>query len=142
MIVYKDKLEIENLLRKNGYRVTKGRVELLAFLKNKKIPLSISDIRRDMARSIDKVTLYRALEDFSKSKIVYKVNLHSTASYYEYIHTDHHHHHIVCEKCGSIEDIANCNQDTLQKNILKHSKSFNTINTHSLEFFGICKKCS
>jgi len=52
-----------------------------------------------------------------------------------------HHHHIVCEQCGALEDIENCNQVSLQKEILKHSKSFKVINSHSLEFFGICKNC-
>jgi Fur family ferric uptake transcriptional regulator len=91
---------------------------------------------------MDKVTLYRALEDFSKSKIVAKINLQDVAVYYEFLHTDHHHHHIVCEKCGKLEDIEHCSPLVLEKEILKHSKSFSSIASHSLEFFGVCKACS
>jgi Fur family ferric uptake transcriptional regulator len=138
----KDILASEALLQEHGYRLTPGRISLLIFLKKSMKPLSAGDIQKQLGHKMDKVTLYRALEDFAKSKIVAKINLQDTATYYEFIHEDHHHHHIVCEKCGKIEDIENCNQANLQKEVIKHSKSFTTINSHSLEFFGVCKACS
>jgi Fur family ferric uptake transcriptional regulator len=138
----KDILACEALLQEYGYRLTPGRIALLMFLKKAIKPLSAGDIQKKLGHKMDKVTVYRALEDFAISKIVAKINLQDTATYYEFLHEDHHHHHIVCEKCGKIEDIENCNQTNLQKEILKHSKSFTTINSHSLEFFGVCKACS
>lgn len=137
----KDILACEALLQQHGYRLTPGRIALLMFLKKSVKPLSAGDIQKQLAHKMDKVTLYRALEDFATSKIVAKINLQDTATYYEFLHEDHHHHHIVCEKCGKIEDIKSCNQANLQKEILKHSKSFTTINSHSLEFFGVCRTC-
>jgi Fur family ferric uptake transcriptional regulator len=138
----KDILLFKELLREHEYRITPARIALLTFLSRSKKPLTTRDIQKDMSYKMDKVTLYRALEDFSKSKIVGKINLQDTATYYEFIHDDHHHHHIVCEKCGKIEDIESCNQTNLQREILKYSKSFTAINSHSLEFFGVCKTCS
>lgn len=138
----KDILAHEELLREQGYRITPGRVALLTFLSHSKKPLTTGEIQKEMSYKMDKVTLYRALEDFATSKIVAKINLQDTAIYYEFLHEDHHHHHIVCEKCGKIEDIENCNQTSLQKEVLKHSKGFTSINSHSLEFFGICKACT
>lgn len=138
----KDDLFFGELLREHEYRITPARIALLTFLSHSKKPLTAGDIQKDMSYKMDKVTLYRALEDFAKSKIVGKINLQDTATYYEFLHNDHHHHHIVCEKCGKIEDIENCNQSNLQREVLKHSKSFTSINSHSLEFFGICKACS
>ncbi len=138
----KNTLASEKLLQKHGYRLTLGRIALLSFLSDIKKPVSAGDIQKGMKYKMDKVTLYRALEEFSKSKIVAKINLQETAIYYELLQKNHHHHHIVCEKCGKIEDIEHCEQTNLQKKILKHSKSFTTINSHSLEFFGVCKTCS
>ena len=138
----KDNLVCEALLTSHGYRLTSGRIALLTFLRSSKKPLSAGDIHKDMKYKMDKVTLYRALEDFASSKIIAKVNLQSTASYYEFIHADHHHHHIICEKCGKIEDIKNCNQSNLQKETIQSSTYFATVNSHSLEFFGVCKGCS
>ena len=136
----KDTSISQELLKKHRYRVTEGRVALLNFLSSSKKPLSIAEIQKEMTHKMDKVTLYRALEDFVSSKIIAKVNLQSTATYYEFIHNDHH-HHIVCEKCGKIEDIENCNQIDLQKEMIKSSKHFSVVSSHSLEFFGVCKMC-
>ena len=138
----KDTLICEELLQEHKYRLTSGRIALLIFLKKLKKPLSATEIQKEMSYTMDKVTLYRALEDFSKSKIVAKINLHNTVTYYEFVHENHHHHHIVCEQCGKLEDIENCNQTNIQKEILKYSKSFKIINSHSLEFFGVCKECN
>ncbi|MFA5132219.1 MAG: Fur family transcriptional regulator [Candidatus Paceibacterota bacterium] len=138
----KDTLGHEELLREHGYRITPGRIALLSFLSRSKKPLTAGEIQKEMGEVMDKVTLYRALEDFVTSKIVGKINLQDTAAYYEFLHEDHHHHHIVCERCGKIEDIEHCEQANLQKEVLKSSKNFSIINSHSLEFFGLCKACS
>lgn len=138
----KDTLLFEELLHKYGYRITPARIALLTFLSRSKKPLTAGDIQKEMSYTMNKVTLYRALEDLTKSKIVGKINLQDTATYYEFLHKDHHHHHIVCEKCGKIEDIEHCEQTNLQKEVLRSSKSFSVINSHSLEFFGLCKACN
>ncbi len=138
----KEILICEELLQEHGYRLTPGRIALLTFLKKTKKPITAGEIRKKLDYKMDKVTLYRALEDFVTSKIIEKINLQDTISYYEFHHVDHHHHHIICEGCGMIEDIESCNQNNLQKEILKQSKGFKVINSHSLEFFGICKKCN
>lgn len=138
----KDTLLIEKLLQEHSYRLTTGRIALLLFLSDAKKPLSATDIQKNMNQKMDKVTLYRALENFSKSNIITKVNLKSTSTYYELIRADRHHHHIVCEQCGKIEDIENCDQMNIQKEVLSYSKSFKTVTSHSLEFFGVCKMCS
>ncbi|MBP6949028.1 MAG: transcriptional repressor [Candidatus Pacebacteria bacterium] len=138
----KDTLISEAILKDNGYRVTSGRIALLTFLRNIKKPVTVKDVQEELTYSIDKVTLYRALEDFTQSKIVIKINLQSPVTYYEFLYKDHHHHHIICEKCGKIEDITTCNQHSLQKEMLTKSHNFKSITSHSLEFFGICKTCT
>lgn len=138
----KDILACEELLKEHGYRVTFGRVALLTFLKHSKNPFTVGDIQKGMNHKIDKVTLYRALKDFTKSKIVGMINLQDTPIYYEFLYKEHHHHHIVCESCGRIEDIEPCEQNNLQKEVSRSSENFSVINSHSLEFFGLCKSCS
>jgi Fur family ferric uptake transcriptional regulator len=138
----KDILIFKELLHEHKYRVTPARIALLMLLRNSKKPLTVNDIQKETTHKMDKVTLYRALEDFLKSKIVGKIKLQNTATYYEFLDKDHHHHHIVCENCGGIEDIEHCGQTNLQKEVLRTSKNFSIINSHSLEFFGLCKACN
>ena len=129
------------ILKDSGFRVTKGRVMLLSILRNTHSPFTANALHKKLQGKIDKVTLYRALEDFVEVNIVTKVNLMEGVMHYEFSHHDHHHHHIVCEKCGKIEDIESCDQQRLQKETLAHSQYFKIINSHSLEFFGICNAC-
>jgi Fe2+ or Zn2+ uptake regulation protein len=52
----------------------------------------------------------------------------------------HHHHHIVCTSCGTIEDFELCDLEKTTNHILSKS-SFSSITSHTLELFGVCKKC-
>lgn len=136
-------LEVDKqLLKEHGYRVTEGRLHLLSVLRSTHTPRTANELYKHLHTKIDKVTLYRALEDFAQSKIVTKVNLVEGVMHYEFLHKDHHHHHIVCEVCGKIEDIESCDQTSLLKETLSHSKQFKVINSHALEFFGVCISCS
>lgn len=130
----------EGLLRTNGYRVTQGRIALVGFLKRNHKPLSISQIEREMLHVMDRVTVYRALEEFVSAKLVDKVILNDSLPYYEFRH-DEHHHHVVCTVCGLIEDIAICDEVILEKTILQTAKQFAAIDSHSMEFFGVCRRC-
>lgn len=137
----KDTLGFETLLKENNFRVTKGRVEILSFLKRAKQPVTAKELQEAISLSLDKVTLYRALEDFVAAKLVQKVNLHNNSTYYELINEHHHHHHIICEHCGKLEDIEICNSAIFEKEVLSATNSFAIVNSHSLEFFGVCRSC-
>ena len=52
------------------------------------------------------------------------------------------HHHLVCLRCGRIEDVAHCGVEAMQSAILRGSKHFTEIRQHALEFYGICKACA
>lgn len=125
-------------LKASGYRLTKPRQEIFAVLKHK--PQSVLEIAtklREKKIKIDKVTVYRTLENFVKLGLVVETRFKDNISVYEL--ADHeHHHHVLCEKCGRIEDIS-LNEDLLIE-AAKKSSSF-IIKSHHLEFFGLCRKC-
>ncbi len=129
------------ILKENHYRLTKGKVEILLALLKADKPIRIEDIAKNLNVKLDIVTIYRAVNGFSGKGIIKKINLGDMAAYYEIHHAEHHHHHIICNICGLFEDIEDCHAINLEKKTLQISKSFETINSHSLEFFGLCKKC-
>lgn len=125
-------------LKAHGYRLTKPRQEIFAVLKHK--PQSVTEILAQLHEKklkIDKVTVYRALENFVKIGLVAETQFKDGVSVYEL--ADHeHHHHVLCESCGRIEDI--CLDENLLLKAAKKSSSF-FIKSHRLEFFGLCQKC-
>ncbi len=123
-----------------GLKVTPARLLVLEVLTNTEKPLSIQDIQKKLGKkSADQATVYRTIEIFKKNGIVRQVNFEHDHAHFE-LNTNSHHHHIICQNCGKVVDISNCNITSLEKEILKKS-GFKSIQKHSLEFFGTCNRC-
>lgn len=129
-----------SLLRDRGLKATPARVAVLSLFSVNAKPLSIQNILDQIkSASADQATIYRITEAFKTAGLIREVNLEHGHAHFE-LNTKEHHHHIVCERCGKVVDISNCDLDQLQKEVLKKS-GFHTIHRHSLEFFGICQQC-
>lgn len=124
----------ETLLKNLGMKATKQRLKVLSILYKNKGPITVESMisKSDMSLA----SLYRILEAFEGVCLVRKIDLRGKSFFYEI--NDAHHHHIVCNSCGDIEEIDICGIDK----IIPWSKKFSIINEHSLEFFGMCKTCA
>lgn len=135
-----NKKETEQILKSLKLKITPARVAVLELLSISDKPLSVEDIYKKLARKdINNVTVYRTLASFKEKGLVKEVYLNKDFVSYEL--AAHHHHHIVCNGCGDIEDIDLCLDNQTVSGITKQSKKFSSIEDHSLEFFGTCKKC-
>lgn len=126
-----------------GMRPTKLRQAILKVLSSTPEPLSVPDILIKLKSgklNPNKTSLYRAFETMKKEGFINEIMLGENKKRYELADKSHH-HHIVCESCGSIEDIEmEKDLDLFEKKIEK-TKNFK-IASHSLEFFGLCQKCA
>lgn len=126
-------------LKKNGYRITKPRQEIIKVLKS--YPLTVSDIHHLLTRKnirIDLASVYRTLELFVELGIVRRIEIGGDKNRYELSDEENHHHHLVCNNCGTIEDIT-VNENSLLEEV--NNKSAFKIDHHHLEFFGLCRDC-
>jgi Fe2+ or Zn2+ uptake regulation protein len=126
-------------LREAGHRATKPRIALLSYLAGIRYPQSILDIAAALKSQMNQVTTYRILESFLESGLVREVDLHKGRPLYELAHDDHH--HIVCTNCDRISEFSDCSVSTLAKRAIAQAKDFAVVNDHSIELFGLCKKC-
>lgn len=129
---------IIKLIKEKGQRFTAQKKEVLCSLAHK--PQTVLEILTPMKlkrNTMDKATVYRILSSFVTLGIVKEIHLRDREMRYELV-SDEHHHHLVCEDCGGIEDIE-LREETLLKEVQKQSRFH--IKSHSLEFFGTCKKC-
>lgn len=125
-------------LRKKGYRLTKPRKMVLKALTF--YPQSVTDIVNSLEKKqaiVDMATIYRTLQVLVGLGVVAKIQFNNTSALYE-LSSNNHHHHLVCNNCGSIEDIC-LNEDLLMNQVNKQT-SFK-VQSHSLEFFGLCVNC-
>ena len=130
------------MLRSHGLKATPQRIQVLELLSKTNKPAGIPDLLANKrAASLDTVTLYRSLEALVGAQLVRRVDLRHGHGDYELVREGSHHHHLVCEKCGDIEDIHWCPDVRFEKRILADSR-FAKLTDHSIEFFGICNKCN
>lgn len=86
---------------------------------------------------VNKTTVYRQIEKLLNNGVVTEVELGDGKKRYE-LKSLGHHHHIVCNKCGDLEDVE-LNEDFLLKTV--SGKTSYKIESHNLEFFGKCVNC-
>jgi Fe2+ or Zn2+ uptake regulation protein len=120
-------------------KLTRARKAVLKAIGEDCNPLDADSIRKSL-KDINKVTVYRALSYLESVGLIRRVDLHKDSIYYEL--TSSHHHHIICDNCGQIEGVDACISDSMFGDLIKYSKKFSSIKSHSLEFFGLCKACS
>ncbi|MBS4025997.1 MAG: transcriptional repressor [Clostridia bacterium] len=131
-------------LHENDYKITpQRRVILKVFLDNVEHHLSaeeIYNIVRVTNPEIGLATVYRTLDLLAELEILQKVNFGDGRSRYEFSDTEvHHHHHLICLKCGEVTEFDDDKLEELEAAIGKKS-GFKIID-HQVKFFGYCQKC-
>lgn len=133
------KKDFENLLKNSSLKATPSRLAVLRYMDKQHFPVGISRLRKQFP-DIDKVTLYRMMDDFQNADLVKGYDIGHGHADYELAGRKHH-HHLVCSDCGTIEDVEVCENEKLHKKILRTSKKFVSITDHALTLHGKCKNC-
>lgn len=128
-------------LRKAELKATPARLGILEALEQSNLPLDVSSLVEYLKNNnikADKVTIFRIMNALTEKGLVKPIQFNEGKLRYEYA-MKREHHHFVCDNCGSIEDISDCNINNLEDELLR--KKGLLVKHHSLEFFGICKQC-
>lgn len=129
-------------LKQAGLKVTHPRVKILSILEESKAKhLSAEDVYKlliDEGETISIATVYRVLMQFEAAGLIKRHNFESGHSVYE-LDAGGHHDHLVCVRCGRVDEFLDETIEELQNNIAK--KMGYEITDHSLYIYGICPKC-
>ncbi len=129
-------------LRKAGLKVTLPRQKILQILENAdKHHMSAEDVYRSLLESGDDVglaTVYRVLTQFEAAGLVNRHNFESGNSVFE-LNQGEHHDHLVCVKCGKVDEFIDEVIEDRQANIAKQNNFRMT--DHSLVIYGLCQSC-
>ncbi len=137
----KPAIDFIKLLKDNKFKNTPSRLAILEIFAKFDKPVSADFIYKKLKGHINEATVFRTLLSFEKSGILRKVDLRKDSVCFE-LNSDHH-HHMVCVKCGFIEDFKGSKDiEKLLEQIIEKSTKFKKITEHSLELFGFCKMCN
>lgn len=131
-----------SILRQAKFKATPGRIELLSVLMLAGRPLSVEQIIKKLSKqSLNSATVYRAVSELKNGGLLRQIDFQHGHAHYE-LGSLPDHHHIVCQKCGRVEELLNCHLQPLINIALHQTKNFKSISQHTFELFGICKSCN
>ncbi|MBU4311357.1 MAG: transcriptional repressor [Candidatus Omnitrophica bacterium] len=135
-----------------GYRITVPRQVILDALSKTNEHLSAEDMYLKVHKihpGIGLTTVYRTLEILVGIGLLSKFDFGDGRARYELAEGpkgERHHHHMVCTSCNRVIDYTDFideEKDLLNKAEKGLSKKHNfKINGHSIQFYGLCSKCS
>jgi Fur family ferric uptake transcriptional regulator len=129
-------------LKKAGLKVTLPRVKILRLLESEDTRhLSVDDIYQRLAASGEEVglaTVYRVLTQFEAAGLVIKHNFEGGQAVYE-LNQGGHHDHIVCIRCGRVDEFVDARIEALQETIA--AEAGYEITDHELTIHGVCARC-
>ena len=129
-------------LRKAGLKATLPRLKILELLENENIRhLSAEDVYKkllEQGEDVGLATVYRVLTQFESAGLVVRHHFEGGLSVFE-LNEGSHHDHLVCEKCGKVEEFMD---QTIEKCQHQIAEKFGfKMTDHSLYIYGICPEC-
>ncbi len=128
-------------LKNAGLKATLPRLKVLSLFENsKERHLSAEDIYKVMINSGEDVglaTVYRVLTQFEQAGLLIRHHFESGKAVFE-LNSGGHHDHIVCVKCGRVEEFYDAEIEKRQESAAE-SLGFK-MQDHSLTIYGICNK--
>lgn len=118
-------------IRGRGYKATPQRVAVLEALAAEQHQ-SFDEVRRRCPQ-VGMVTVYRTMDLLTGLSLVQRMDL-GDGPRYEL--AEGHHHHLICESCGTISEFEECPLDPGRM----PNGSFE-VRSHSVEVYGCCAAC-
>ena len=134
--------EISSKLKQAGLKITLPRLKILELLENNPGQhVSAEDLYRQLLQNgedIGVATIYRVLTQCENAGLVKRIQFEGGRSHFE-IAEDGHHDHIVCVRCGRVEEFHDKVIEARQKEVAE--KAGFEIEEHNMILYGLCPEC-
>lgn len=132
-------------LRADSQRYTTGRRSLVELLETAERPLTVAEV---LSRSggLAQSSVYRNLAVLERAGVVLRIVTDDEYGRFELAEdlTGHHHHHLICTRCGTVDDftVSAELEQSLDRALDRVSSDhgFSAVH-HRLDLVGICSEC-
>ncbi len=129
-------------LKEAGLKITHPRVKILQLLESSKIRhVSAEDVYRLLVESGEEIglaTVYRVLTQFENAGLAIRHHFEGGHSVFE-LAQETHHDHMVCVKCGRVEEFSDTEIEARQEEIA--ARLGFELTDHDLNMYGLCPDC-
>ena len=132
----------QDALLGKGLRWTEPRRQVARVFSRERRPLTIAEVYRRLDKKhAHLASVYRAVEALCSLGILTKVDQVDEGQRYELSDQyQKHHHHLICQACGQVEDFEDCFAADIEDRI-KKLKKFRVVK-HEMRFLGVCQACA
>ena len=135
-------MEESQQLKDAGLKITLPRLKVLQILESScDHHLSAEDVYKallDMGDDVGLATVYRVLTQFEAAGLISRHNFEGGYSVFE-LNQGEHHDHLVCVKCGKVEEFIDEVIEARQRMIAERAQFKMT--DHALNIYGLCPDC-
>lgn len=135
-------MEESRQLKEAGLKITTPRLKILQILEQaREHHLSAEDVYKalkELDEDVGLATVYRVLSQFEAAGLIKKHNFEGGYCVYE-LSQGEHHDHLVCLKCGRVEEFVDEVIETRQQMIAEQAQFKMT--DHALNIYGLCADC-
>lgn len=138
--------QVAGRLRTAGVRVTRGRSDVITALTRTRGPVSAAEIHAHLDGGVPLSSIYRTLAVLADTGVASPHHGRDGVTRYELAEPlQDHHHHLVCVKCGRIDDVEFDRESERSVKgaiaAVAASHAFQ-VTDHSLEIEGRCERCA
>jgi Fe2+ or Zn2+ uptake regulation protein len=136
---------VATVLRAAGQRYTRSRRAVVEVLASEPRPMTLPEILAgdpELAQS----STYRNLSELVDAGVVRRIITSDEHSHFELAEhlTGAHHHHLICSRCGAVEDFTVPTEleeliDRASASIARRRRF--TVDHHRLDLVGVCAGC-
>jgi Fur family ferric uptake transcriptional regulator len=136
-----------SMLVSRGVRLTRPRRAVLDVLAHARQPLSVAEIHARLGeRHVDLGSIYRTLALLCRHDIAKVADASRGTQRFELGERfTGHHHHLICQRCGMVQDFSGC---VLRKPALARleqrirSAARFEVTGHDIRLYGVCERCA
>lgn len=132
--------DADRALRDAGLRATRQRLTVLEALRERPDAVTAQDLHMELRQAgepIGLTTVYRTLTTLADAGFLDTFDQEAEQAFR--LCGDGHHHHIVCEACGAVEEIT---ADEVERWVgeVAHRRGYR-VTGHRADIFGVCPNC-
>lgn len=135
-------VEESQQLKEAGLKITLPRLKILQILEQSRgqhfSAENVYKILLEMGEDVGLATVYRVLTQFETAGLVVRHNFEGGHFVFE-LSVGAHHDHLVCVKCGRVEEFVDEVIEERQKKIAE--KAHFKMTDHALNIYGLCPDC-
>lgn len=125
-----------------GLRATAARTAIAAAIAETSRSFTAQELHERLLETtpVGLVTVYRTLTLFEERGLVRPAGRRGNEALYSACDMNEHHHHLICEDCGAVEESTVCHCGNLERD-LDRRHGF-VLSSSVANYYGLCAACT